>query len=56
MIDYSIEEYVIKNNQNIQFGELDDFDRVKKVIIESDFDLSDDCGNHFAGMKTVYLH
>lgn len=53
MIEYSIEEYVIKNNQNIQFGELDDFDRVKKVIIESDFDLSDDCGNHFAGMKNL---
>lgn len=51
MIDYSIEEYVIENNQTIDL--FDDYDRVKKVIIESDFDLSEDCSNHFAGMKSL---
>lgn len=53
MIDYSIEKYVIKNNRTIQLDELSDFDRVKRVYIASDFDISDDCANHFSGMKSL---
>lgn len=51
MTDYSIKEYVIENNQTI--APLLDYDRVKKVIIMSDFDISDDYSNHFGGMKCL---
>lgn len=53
MIDYSIEKYVINNHRTIQYDDLVNFDRVKKVIIISDFDISIDCANHFAGMKSL---
>jgi len=53
MIDYSIDKYIIKNNRTIHFNDLDDYDRVKQVYIASDFDISDDCSNHFKGMKSL---
>ena len=53
MIDYSITKYIIKNNRTIHFNDLDDYDRVKQVFIASDFDISDDCANHFKGMKSL---
>lgn len=53
MFDYSIDKYIIKNNRTIHFNDLDDYDRVKQVFIASDFDISDDCANHFKGMKSL---
>ena len=37
----------------ICYGDLDDYDRVKAVFIANDFDLDDDCSNHFAGMRSL---
>lgn len=53
MIDYSIDKYIIKNNRTIQFDDFNDFDRVKQVFIASDFDVSQNCTNHFNGMKSL---
>ena len=53
MIDYSIDKYIIKNNQTLQFDDLDNFDRVKQVFIASVFDVSHNCANHFNGMKSL---
>ena len=53
MTDYSIEKLIIRNGRMICYGDLDDYDRVKAVFIANDFDLDDDCSNHFAGMRSL---
>lgn len=45
MIDYSIKQLVIRNDRMIEFGDLDDIDRVKTVCIADGFDIDDDCSN-----------
>lgn len=50
MQDYLIEKLVIRNGRMIVNGDLDDYDRVKIVFIASDFDIDNDCCNHFSGM------
>lgn len=37
----------------ICYGDLDDYDRVKTVFISNDFDIDDDCSNHFVGMRSL---
>ena len=53
MKDYSIEKLVIRNGRMISYGDFDDYDKVKTVVIANDFDIDDDCSNHFAGMKSL---
>ena len=53
MKDYSIKELVIVNNQMIEWRDFCDYDKVKTVYIVKDFDIDDDCGNHFGGMKSL---
>lgn len=53
MQDYSIEKLVILNGRTICYGNLDDYDRVKTIFIANDFDIDDDCGNHFSGMRSL---
>ena len=53
MKDYSIEKLVIRNGRMISYGDLDDYDKVKTVYIANDFDIDDDCSNHFSGMKSL---
>jgi len=50
MQDYLIEKLVIRNGRMIVNSDLDDYDRVKIVFIASDFDIDNDCCNHFSGM------
>lgn len=53
MPDYSIEKYIISNNRILGYDDFYDFDRVKVVFIESDFDIDDDCSNHFMFMNDL---
>lgn len=53
MIDYSIEKLVIRNSRMIEYGNLDDYDKVKTVCIANDFDIDDDCSNHFSSMRSL---
>lgn len=53
MQDYSIEKLVIRNGRMISLGDLDNYDRTKTVLIVNDFDIDDDCSNHFSGMKSL---
>lgn len=53
MQDYSIEKLIIRNGRMICYGDLDDYDRVKTVFISNDFDIDDDCSNHFVGMRSL---
>ena len=53
MIDYSVGKYIIKDNQILTSKTLCDFDRVKEVDIECDFDLSDEIGGHFTKLRDL---
>ena len=53
MPDYSVEKFIIRNGRVLGYDEFYDFDRVKIAFIESDFDMDDDCSNHFLCMKDL---
>ena len=51
--DYSIKTYVISNGSILNSDKLKDFDRVKTVYIESDFEFEEGWGKNFGGMKSL---
>lgn len=53
MMDFSVEKLIIRNGQMINYGDMDDYDKAKTVYIVNDFDIDDDCSNHFSGMRSL---